>query len=146
MTTAQGTIASRLKDGVIDALAGTLDIPDLAIVDAKQRDDTALPMLAIDVTSSSNYDTTLRDIQRITLTATLVVHYGDDEPNMIESWIDEIETALAQTKDMLELATNGLRIFDFVYAGSVQEWMDESHATTFTINAIATRFLTPSQI
>jgi 3-deoxy-D-arabino-heptulosonate 7-phosphate (DAHP) synthase len=142
---AQGTISNRLKMGLVDALKGSFSDPSVAIVDAKQRADTQLPMLAVDVSSATNHSAALREVQRVNLEITLACHYADDEPNKIQEWIDEIELILAQGKDMQELATNGIRIFDWIYVGSTEEWMEETHATTFTVATIATRFLTPPQ-
>jgi hypothetical protein len=145
METARGTISNRLKAGLIDALKESFSDPSVSIVDAKQREDTQLPMLAVDVSSATNHSVALRDVQRVNLEVTLQCHYADDEPNKIQDWIDEIELILAASGDMEELATNGVRIFEWVYVGSVEEWSEETHVTNFTIAAIATRFLTPPQ-
>jgi hypothetical protein len=146
METAKGSISNRLKQGLVDALQGSFsDADTVAIVDAKQRADTVLPMIAVDVASATNHSSALREVQRVNLTVTLVCHYADDEPSQIQEWIDELEVILAQGKDMQELATNGIRIFDWVYVGSVEEWDEESHTTNFTVATICTRFLTPLQ-
>jgi len=143
--TAVGTIANRLKSGIVDALTAELEDTDLTVVDGTQRDDVPMPMVAVQVTSAESYSSSLRTIQRIKVAVTLGVHYGDDEPGQIQAWIDTIENFISNGKDLQEMATNGIRIFDWVYTGAVEMWDEEVHATEFGVSVIATRFLTSSE-
>ena len=140
--TATGTIPNRLKAGIIDAL--TMQLADLSIeiVDGTQRDTPPMPCIVVQVTSAEQHSEALRDIQRINVEVILMVHYGDDEESQINEWIDAIEMAVADGAVMQEIATNGIRIFDWKFLGAIESWMEEIHATTFSIDTIATRFLT----
>lgn len=144
--TAVGTIANRLKAGIVDALTVAFADEEITVVDGTQRDDVPMPMIAVQVTSAEAYSAALRTVQRIKVAVTLGVHYGDDEPGMIQAWIDTLEDLLANGTDMQELATNGIRIFDWVYGGAVEVWDEEVHDTEFSISIIATRFLTSETI
>jgi len=141
-----GTITNRLKSGIVDALTVAFADEEITVVDGAQRDDVPMPMIAVQVTSAEAYSASLRTVQRIKVAVTLGVHYGDDEPGIIQSWIDKLEDLLANGKDMQELATNGIRIFDSVYSGAVEVWDGEVHDTEFSIGVIATRFLTSDAI
>ena len=140
---AVGTIANRLKAGIVDALTAAFAHEEITVVDGTQRAAVPMPMIAVQVTSADAYSAALRTVQRVKVAITLGVHYGDDEPGMIQAWIDTLEELLANGNDMKELATNGIRIFDWVYSGAVEMWDEETHATEFSVSVIATRFLTP---
>jgi hypothetical protein len=139
---AVGTIPSRLKQGIIDALTPLFSIP---VVDGTRREDTPdPPAIVVQIMSADSYSESLRDIQRIKVEVTLGVHYGDDEPGQIAEWIDALEFALADGNSMGELATNGIRIFDWKFTGAIEAWAEQVHMTSFAIEVIATRFLTHS--
>jgi hypothetical protein len=132
------TTSQRIKLSLIAVLEASKPDESISVVDAKQRGELALPLLAVDVTSSAAHSEALQTVERIELTATLRVHAGDDED--IDGWIDQIETILTDVSFMKAATIDLLKVYAWTYSGSVQEWDESILEVAFSIETLCSRF------
>jgi len=132
------TTSQRIKLSLIAVLEASKPDESISVVDAKQRNELALPLLAVDVTSAAAHSEALQNVERIELTATLRVHAGDDED--IEAWIDQIETILTDVSFMKAATSDLVKVYSWTYSGSVQEWDESILEVAFSIETLCSRF------
>jgi hypothetical protein len=132
------TTSQRIKLSLIAILEENKPDESISVVDAKQRSELALPLLAVDVTSAAAHSEALQNVERIELTATLRVHAGDDED--IDGWIDQIETILTDVSFMKAATSDLVKVYAWTYSGSVQEWDESILEVSFTIETLCSRF------
>jgi hypothetical protein len=132
------TTSQRIKLSLIAVLEASKPDESISVVDAKQRNELALPLLAVDVTSAAAHSEALQNVERIELTATLRVHAGDDED--IEAWIDQIETILNDVSFMKAATSDLVKVYSWTYSGSVQEWDESILEVAFSIETLCSRF------
>lgn len=138
------TTSQRIKLSLIAVLEGIKPDESIVIVDAKQRGELALPLIAVDVTSATAHSEALQNVERIELTATLRVHAGDDED--IDAWIDQIETILTDVSFMKAATSDLVKVYSWTYSGSTQEWDESILEVSFNIETLCTRFDVQPQI
>ena len=138
------TTSQRIKLSLIAVLEGIKPDESIVIVDAKQRGELALPLIAVDVTSATAHSEALQNVERIELTATLRVHVGDDED--IDAWIDQIETILTDVSFMKSATSDLVKVYSWTYSGSTQEWDESILEVLFNIETLCTRFDVQPQI
>jgi len=132
------TTSQRIKLSLIAILEENKPDESISVVDAKQRGELALPLLAVDVTSAAAHSEALQTVERIELTATLRVHAGDDED--IDGWIDQIETILTDVSFMKAATSDLVKVYAWTYSGSVQEWDESILEVSFSIETLCSRF------
>lgn len=132
------TTSQRIKISLISVLDANKPDESIAVVDAKQRGELALPLLAVEVTAASAHSEALQNVERIELTATLRIHAGDDED--IDPWIDQIETILTDVSFMKDATSNLVKVYSWVYSGSVQEWDESILEVSFSVETLCSRF------
>jgi hypothetical protein len=138
------TTSQRIKLSLIAVLEASKPDESIAIVDAKQRGELALPLIAVDVTAATAHSEALQNVERIELTATLRVHAGDDED--IDAWIDQIETILTDVSFMKAATSDLVKVYSWTYSGSTQEWDESILEVSFSIETLCTRFDVQPQI
>jgi hypothetical protein len=132
------TTSQRIKLSLIALLDASKPDESIAVVDAKQRGELALPLLAVDVTAASAHSEALQNVERIDLTATLRVHAGDDED--IDAWIDQIETTLTDVSFIKAATSDLVKVYAWTYSGSTQEWDESVLEVAFAIETMCSRF------
>jgi len=137
------TTSQRIKLSLIAVLNAAKPDESITVVDAKQRGELALPLLAVDVTATTAHSEALQNVERIELTATLRVHSGDDED--IDAWVDQIETVLTDVSFMKAATSDLVKVYAWTYSGSVQEWDESVLEVSFTIETLCSRFDVQSQ-
>jgi hypothetical protein len=138
------TTSQRIKLSLIAVLEASKPDESIVIVDAKQRGELALPLIAVDVTAATAHSEALQNVERIELTATLRVHAGDDED--IDAWIDQIETILTDVSFMKAATSDLVKVYSWTYSGSTQEWDESVLEVSFSIETLCTRFDVQPQI
>jgi hypothetical protein len=132
------TTSQRIKLSLIAVLETAKPDEAITVVDAKQRGELALPLLAVDVTSAAAHSEALQNVERIELTATLRVHAGDDDD--IDGWIDQIETILTDVSFIKAATSDLVKVYAWTYSGSVQEWDESILEVSFSIETLCSRF------
>ena len=132
------TTSQRIKLSLIAILEASKPDESISVVDANQRNELALPLLAVDVTSATAHSEALQTVERIELTATLRVHAGDDEDT--DGWIDQIETILNDVSFMKAATSDLVKVYSWTYSGSVQEWDESILEVAFSIETLCSRF------
>jgi len=132
------TTSQRIKLSLIAVLDAAKPDEAIAVVDAKQRGELALPLLAVDVTAAAAHSEALQHVERIELTATLRVHAGDDDD--IDGWIDQIETILTDVSFIKAATSDLVKVYAWTYSGSVQEWDESILEVSFSIETMCSRF------
>jgi hypothetical protein len=132
------TTSQRIKLSLIAVLEASKPDESITVVDAKQRGELALPLLAVDVTDDAAHSEALQHVKRIELTATLRVHAGDDED--IDGWIDQIETILTDVSFIKAATSDLVKVYAWTYSGSVQEWDESILEVSFSIETLCSRF------
>jgi hypothetical protein len=138
------TTSQRIKLSLIAVLEASKPDESIVIVDAKQRGELALPLIAVDVTAATAHSEALQNVERIELTATLRVHAGDDDD--IDAWIDQIETILTDVSFMKAATSDLVKVYSWTYSGSTQEWDESVLEVSFSIETLCTRFDVQPQI
>lgn len=132
------TTSQRIKISLISVLDANKPDESIVVVDAKQRGELALPLLAVEVTAVTAHSEALQNVERIELTATLRIHAGDDED--IDPWIDQIETILTDVSFMKDATSSLVKVYSWVYSGSVQEWDESILEVSFSVETLCSRF------
>jgi hypothetical protein len=133
------TITQQLKENLIATLDELKPDESIAIVDAKQREEIELPLVAIDISSVTAYSEALQNVQRIGMTLTLRVHSGDTDEEKIDDWINTFETALHDEDSIIGLISDRLKIHHWLYNGSSQDWDGEIVEVIFYCDCLASR-------
>lgn len=132
------TTSQRIKLSLIAVLDAAKPDESITVVDAKQRIELALPLLAVDVISTTAHSEALQNVEKIELVATLRVHSGDNED--IDGWIDQIETALTDVSFLKAATSDLVKVYAWTYSGSVQEWDESVLEVSFTVETMCSRF------
>lgn len=132
------TTSQRIKLSLIAVLDAAKPDESITVVDAKQRSELALPLLAVDVISTTAHSEALQNVEKIELVATLRVHSGDNED--IDGWIDQIETALTDVSFLKAATSDLVKVYAWTYSGSVQEWDESILEVSFNIETMCSRF------
>jgi hypothetical protein len=132
------TTSQRIKLSLIAVLEASKPDESISVVDAKQRGELALPLLAVDVTAATAHSEALQHVERIELTATLRIHAGDDEDT--EGWIDQIETILTDVSFIKTATSDLVKVYAWTYSGSVQEWDESILEVSFSVETLCSRF------
>jgi hypothetical protein len=137
------TTSQRIKIAVIAALNTYRPSDQIAVVDAKQRAEIDIPVLAVDITSAEAHSEALQHVERLGVQVILRCHAGDDDD--IDGWIDQIETLLTDVSLMKALATDTVKVYSWVYGGSTQDWDESMLEVTFSAECLVARFLPQPQ-
>jgi hypothetical protein len=132
------TTSQRIKLSLIAVFETAKPDEAISVVDAKQRGELALPLLAVDVISATAHSEALQNVERIEMNATLRVHAGDDDD--IDGWIDQIETILTDVSFIKAATSDLVKVYAWTYSGSVQEWDESILEVSFTIETLCSRF------
>jgi hypothetical protein len=134
------TTSQRLKLAVITALENNKPDQSISVVDAKIRASIDLPVLAVDVTAADPHSEALQHVERVSIAITLRFHAGDEEPDTVDDWIDQIESTLVDTSYMKSIGIETLKTYSWVYQGSTQDWDESILEVTFSAEALCSRF------
>lgn len=132
------TTAKRIKNCLITYLMDNRPDESIAIIDASQRELATLPALAVAVSSIAPHSEALRDVERAQVELTLRIHAGDEDETVdIDSWTDQIESALNDPSAIVALGEDtGLYIYHWIYSGATQSFNDAALDTTFTAECL----------
>lgn len=134
------TITQHLKAAIIEHLGDNTPDETIAVVDSKQRAEIAFPTLTVSAPATSAFNESLPMVEKIEVEITLRIHSGDTDEASIDSWADQIESLLNDVSIIGNAASkNGIKIYDWTYGGSSQEWADSVIETTFTAECICGR-------
>jgi hypothetical protein len=134
------TTSQRIKLSIIAILDTNRPDESIAVVDAKQRGEIALPVLAVDVNSATAHSEALQHVERVELTVTLRVHAGDAADSDIDGWIDQIETILTDVSFMKSATSDLVNVYSWTYSGSVQDWDESILEVSFNVETLCSRF------
>jgi hypothetical protein len=134
------TTSQRLKLAVISAMENNKPDQSISVVDAKIRSSIELPVLAVDVTAADPHSEALQHVERISLSVILRFHAGDEEPDTIGAWVDQIESILVDTSYMKSVGIDILKTYSWFYQGSTQAWDESILEVTFSAEALCSRF------
>lgn len=136
------TTTHRLKTALVAYLAEISPNANISVVDADQRAEIDLPTLAAEVGEPQPHSTALAHVQRCPVEIKLRTHAGDetDYPTAtVNTWIDQIESALNDPAEIKALINDGVAIDYWLYQGSSQEWDESVLETTFTAECLCYR-------
>jgi hypothetical protein len=133
------TTAQRLKSAVIDYLDEVKPDESIAVSDANARAEIAPPVIAVDVSGVEPHSVVLAHVQRCTLEVTLRAHSGDEDEADIDSWIDQIESALNDPTSLKSLCSDRIRIDHWLYQGSEQDWDESTLEVKFSVECLCVR-------
>ena len=134
------TTTKALTTGLVDHLNDNTPDESIAVVDARTRAEIALPTLAVGVTASKAFNESLHMVDRLEVEIILRAHAGEDDDATDESWCDQIESKLNDISVILAaLNVGALKVYDWTYNGSTQEWSDSVLETRFEAEAICAR-------
>jgi hypothetical protein len=133
------TTTQQLKTALMTYL-GECDLSSLSIVDANQRAEFILPILAVDLVSAEVFNQALPMVHGAEIAITLRAHSGDEDDAEVSSWVDIVESALHDRSALTDiLSSSGIKVFDWTYDGSVEEWDDAVLHVTFTAKCVVER-------
>jgi hypothetical protein len=133
------TATQQIKTALLTYL-GACDLPGVSVVDATQRADFILPILAVDIPSVSAFAQPLPMVHNAEVTITLRAHSGDEDEADVASWVDIVESALHDRSALTDtLAGTGIKVYDWTYDGSLQEWDEAILHITFSAKCVVER-------
>ena len=134
------TAARQIKAAVITYL-GECDLDDdIAIVDADSRAEIALPTLAVAVSGMEAHSQALCMVHRAEVSITLRSHSGDESEDSIQTWADQIESALHDCSGIAAVFSNAnLAVYEWTYAGAETEWDESTSEITFSASVLVQR-------
>lgn len=134
------TAARQIKAAVI-AYLGECDLDaDISIVDADARAEIELPTLAVAVSGMEAHSTALNMVHRAEVSITLRSHAGDETETDIQTWSDQIESALHDSSGLAAVFSNaGLTVYEWTYAGAQTEWDEATSEVTFSASVLVQR-------
>jgi len=133
------TTAQRLKAAVIEYLDEVKPDEAIAVSDANARAEIAPPVIAVDVSGVEAHSIVLAHVQRCQLEITLRAHAGDESEAEIDSWIDQIESALNDPTSLKNLCADRIKIDHWLYQGSEQEWDESMLEVKFSVECLCVR-------
>jgi hypothetical protein len=134
------TTSQRLKLAVIAALEANKPDHTISVVDAHSRAEISLPTLAVEITGVSSHSEALQVVELVELTATLRIHSGDEITSETEAWIDQIERVFSDGNAVMAESNALLRVYSWVYGGSVQSWDESVLQVTFSASSYCARW------
>jgi len=126
-----------LKSALVAYLDAVKPDASIAVVDARQRAEIALPTLAADIDQLSAHSRALAHVMRCNVEIRLRVHAGDDADADVDNWNDQIESALNDPAEVKALVSDGIAIDYWLYSGSSQDWDESMLETTFHAECLA---------
>jgi hypothetical protein len=133
------TATQQIKNALITYLGGC-GLTGVSIVDALQRAEFILPILAVDLPSVAAFDQTLPMVHSAEVTITLRAHSGDEAEDDVDSWVDVVESALHDRSALTDiLSSAGIKVYDWTYDGSTEEWDDAILHVTFAAKCVVER-------
>lgn len=129
-----------LKNNLINYLESANPAPDtIAVVDAKRRAEIELPTLAVEVASAEPHSASLPHIQRSSVEIALRCHAGDEADADVQTWVDQIESALNDASQVKFSCADGMRMDYWIYQGSREEWDESILEVTFSAECLSVR-------
>jgi hypothetical protein len=134
------TTTQRIKDALIELLSDNKPDESISVVDARQRAEIELPVLAVDVVGAAALSTTLSMVTQAEAQITLRHHSGDEDDADIPTWIDCIESLFHDKTSMIN-ALGGDRVifYDWNYNGSTQDFDESVLEVSFTASIMFAR-------
>ena len=130
------TATQQIKTGLM-AYLSELNIDGVTVVDANQRAEFILPILAVDVPNCEVFNQSLPTVFNAEIVVTLRAHSGDEDEASILEWIESIETAMRDKSAITSiLYDSGLVVHNWVYGGSLQEWDEAVLHVTFPAECV----------
>lgn len=130
------TATQRIKNGLM-AYLGELSLDGVTTVDANQRAEFILPIMAVDVPACDAFNQSLPMVNNATAVVTLRAHSGDEDDASISSWIESVEIAMRDKAAITSLLyDHGMVVHNWTYSGSVQEWDESVLHVTFPAECI----------
>lgn len=130
-------------DKLTNALIAILDAakPDdsLVVVDARNQEDCAFPLIAVDVQEPERHSLAIPGVMKCPVEITLRAHPGDGETRAtLTSWEDDIERLLndpASIRDSITFQGLGVQCDYFQIDGGSTKWDETTFEATFTAEA-----------
>jgi hypothetical protein len=134
------TAARLIKAAVIFYLGECELDEDISIVDADARAEIELPTLTVAVESMEPHSIALNMVHRAEVSITLRSHPGDDTETEIQTWSDQIESALHDSSGLAAVFSNaGITVYEWTYAGAETEWDEATSEVTFSASILVQR-------
>ena len=119
----------RLKNALLNLLAGAKPDVSIAVSDAQSFADVALPRLTVGIDSTETHSATLPGVYKMQLSIELRAHAADtDTRTTVEGWCDELEQFLNDPdtlKLLLTQAAKQARVDHWLCGAGVPEWDDD---------------------
>lgn len=130
---------NQIKTAIIDYLSECEIDESLSVVDGKQIASFDPPLVAVDVTSSEAHSSALSMVHRAEVQIVLRCHPGDDTDSLA-GWTDQIESALYDNSALSVMFSDaGMIVYEWIYAGTTQEWDESMHETRFAASILIQR-------
>jgi hypothetical protein len=134
------TTTQRIKDALIVLLDDNKPDESISVVDARQRVEIELPVLAVDVTGTAAHSVALSMVTQAEVQITLRHHSGDEAEADIPAWIDCIESLLHDKSRVIGTLNETRVIFyDWNYNGSTQDFDESVLEVSFTASILFAR-------
>lgn len=133
------TLSQSLKKNLITTLTNGLATDEITIVDAKQRQEFTLPVLAVDVAGIESHSEVLQSVERIQMQCVFRSHAGDESETDVENMIGQIESILRDATAIVESNSGAVKIYSWIYGGSSQEWDENILDVTFSAEVLCVR-------
>ena len=129
----------RLIKNLVDYLGEYKPSPDIAVVDATQRAEIALPTLTVGIASVEAHSIALANVQRCQVEITLRCHSGDEDDAETTTWQDVVETILNDPSLVKAVCNDGIRIDFWNYEGAESSWDESTLEVKYSAQCLATR-------
>lgn len=131
--------AQKVKGLIIEHLREYFEGEELSVVDAKAITQIELPLIAVDIVSSEAHSPALPQVYNLAVDITLRDHAGDQSASA-DGWKDSIESLTNDASGMMAIIQDqGVIPFQWLYAGSVEEWNENIVETRFSSSLICGR-------
>lgn len=133
------TATQKIKTAIMEYL-GACELPGVSIVDPTQRAEFILPILAVDLPTVDAFSQALPMVHSAEVVITLRAHSGDEDEADVASWVDVVESALHDRSSLTDILTSaGIKVYDWTYDGSLQEWDEAVLHVTFSARCVVER-------
>ena len=134
------TASKQIKTAVLEYLAERELDSEISIVDADKRAEIALPCLAVAVEGIEAHSQALSMVHRAAVSITLRSHAGDETEDSVQSWSDQIESALHDSSGLAAVFSNaGLTVYEWTYGGAQTVWDESISEITFSAEVLVQR-------
>jgi hypothetical protein len=133
------TATQQLKQALITYLSDQ-EIDGVTVVDETQRAAFILPIIAIGIDSAEVFNPALPMVHKASVNITLRAHSGDEDESDMATWANQIESCLHDRSAVSSVLSDAnLKMHEWTYNGSVEEWDDVIYHVTFSAECVIQR-------